>query len=740
MTSSLWIGILLFGAFFLWAYRFSLLQSQVPRRRWLLLLLIRFAFVLLLFWLLTNPTRNNQIEQPEQVYFPIIMDDSASMQLPGAGGMDTVRAVEARELIMGQNGLAESLRARGFEAPVLALSDFSILENDNDYKPNVETTRLADAFARVAGLWKPEELAAIMLVSDGCDHGPEPGDALGRLNTPLLAIGMGLETLPLDVELAQLALPHRTFEHESFIASVRIRRQGEVGDSVDGELLIYDRAEDSTETVDFTATFNGSDEMVEKSLNIVLHKEGSYDITARMKDLVGENISANNYKSRSIQVEKARLRVLLTAETLDWEVSFMRRQLLLSPRIELTTLQPVVLGAALIDPNAQEPASADAPYLLLSEDETAGVTREFVSLNGLVERLASWDVVVLFRPGEMITAELATRLKEQTKKGATLVVLGFDSANPVGAENLSGCLPAKFLPARLNASEQMVTPATGLGNLPVAGIINSASWDGLAPLSSSFATAQPGPAAQVLLWGEGGGRQRVPLLLVQRFGMGYVLQSAMMGTWRWQMYDDKADMTGPGFLETFWLSLVHYLSGDPGGFESRLELPRSSISLGGRMEIWLFRDVASRSSAPPEQIQLKVTTPTGSEETLPARLTQESIGLYQTSYIPNEEGSYRVEFSELDQSVGRSFTVAAGSREDADYTMNRALLQRLASMSGGEMALMDDARAAALRIEFKPRQTLVNVPVFLGRSLWVLALLLTLLCLEWLLRRTAQLP
>lgn len=740
MNAGNWLLFFVVLGVILWTYRYSQVRGQVVRGRWMLLVGLRLAGVVLIVWLLSGPTRQERIEEEEHVYFPILIDDSRSMGLAGASG--ATRAEEATALVFGPGGLAGSLSERGWQAPVLRMSDLAPLTPDEPFTPETPDTRIGQALERAAEVWKPEELAGLILISDGRDHGENPARAAQRLERPLLSIGLGPEQLPLDLAVEHFSAPRRVYAEETFTVTLRALRQGAVREVVDATLSIAPQNDEATPTVQpMQLEFEAGQSVLERDLELRLSTPGGYRLTLELDAQPGEEITDNNQAVRDVQVEKARLRVLLAAQRLDWEVGFMRRHLGGDPRIELAMLMPVSSLAPSIDPAAPPPAQPGETLLFFHEEEIESPThqRRTLELAQILEELGHYDVFLLYRPGSMITPELAERISQQVEKGATLVVLGWDRGDPTGARQLGRLLPAGFANQPPIPYEQTILPSTQIADLPVGEMLASVPWHELPPMTDTFALERAQPAARVLLWGQTQGLPSQPLLLMQRFGLGRVLQSALANSWRWQMYTDMEERTGPGALETFWLSLLHYTAQDPGGFESRLELPRSVVRRGETVEIRLFRDVGRAESRPPDTVQLRVVAPSGGQESLSAALLRRNLGLYEAGYTPSERGAYLVVFEEAEQRVERGFSVVEDGHEEADYTMDRALLERLAEASGGLFALPHDAPAALARFRFEPRTSTAVVPVFIGRSPWVLLALLALFCLEWLLRRVAQL-
>jgi hypothetical protein len=137
---------------------------------------------------------------------------------------------------------------------------------------------------------------------------------------------------------------------------------------------------------------------------------------------------------------------------------------------------------------------------------------------------------------------------------------------------------------------------------------------------------------------------------------------------------------------------------------------------------------------------LTITTPAGESSELRPTLADASSGRYAVDARFDEPGVYRVsaEARRAGETVGTSsrwVLVGGADRELAEPRLNEEVLRRIARATGGSYLRPEDAAtlpallASADTIPAPPRlQELWQRP-------WVLALIISLLTVEWMLRR-----
>jgi len=257
----------------------------------------------------------------------------------------------------------------------------------------------------------------------------------------------------------------------------------------------------------------------------------------------------------------------------------------------------------------------------------------------------------------------------------------------------------------------------------------------------SFLTAnrvgdvKPG-ATQLAVIESADGERQQPALVAQRFGKGRTAALTVGDLWRWSMRRDEAASDDPGQA---WRQIAHWLVNDvPRRAEVRVETSRDPsqpvrIVATARDDAYLPMDNA--------KVQLRVTPPDGKPIPLAVNMDDEQPGLYEASYWSRDPGAYRVEatISAPDGSrVGRAeagWTAESGTVEFNQLEIDRELLNRIASQTGGEVIDADSLH------QFVTELSTRDVPVTetwvypIWHRPWVLFAAIVCLCGEWGLRR-----
>lgn len=207
--------------------------------------------------------------------------------------------------------------------------------------------------------------------------------------------------------------------------------------------------------------------------------------------------------------------------------------------------------------------------------------------------------------------------------------------------------------------------------------------------------------------------------------------------WRWRMMLPSTDRS----YETFWRQSIRWLS--LGATDPVTIFPIAAAGPGDEIPIRLAVRNAAFEPLPGAQVDVRASGPDGRLEVLRATRDMsdgETPELFVATFAPSQPGLYRVNASVTQggKQVGSTTaTVLVGGAdiEMADPRLNAALLERLASATGGRMLGEDgiDDLADLLRANVPATALVVRTDAW--HNAWSFALLIALLSAEWLLRR-----
>jgi hypothetical protein len=251
------------------------------------------------------------------------------------------------------------------------------------------------------------------------------------------------------------------------------------------------------------------------------------------------------------------------------------------------------------------------------------------------------------------------------------------------------------------------------------------------------------PGASVLAEVEMEGGATRPALVVQPFGRGRVAALLISDLWRWQL---KREDHKENDLDKAWRQTVRWLIADvPQPVEVETRRAANSTPAGGVEIVVRARDKQFEPLDNAE-VKLKITTPDKREIEMVAEASDKAPGTYAATFAPRVGGAYRatVSVTAADGSeVGQrdtGWTVEPETEEFRTLTVNRPLLERLASETGGEVLTLDglESFVASLPNRRIPQTESWTYPLWHQWQIFLLAL--TCLICEWGLRRWRGLP
>lgn len=248
---------------------------------------------------------------------------------------------------------------------------------------------------------------------------------------------------------------------------------------------------------------------------------------------------------------------------------------------------------------------------------------------------------------------------------------------------------------------------------------------------------RPKPAARVLAEVVNSQGERLPALIVQPYGDGRVGVITIGDFWRWSL---SRGPTIPDELPTLWRQMVRWLVADvPRRLEVRIDPVDSPQGIG--LKVVVDARTAEFRPQPEATVEIEIQTPQGEPLMIPAEPSLEEPGRFELTYVPHESGEYRVHARGTD-SAGEVFGEAEVgwthnplADEFEELNVRQHWLQELADRSGGEVVASNSLASFA---ESLPTRTSPKMETW-STPLWhrgpVLAVILTLLLAEWLLRR-----
>ncbi len=728
-------------------------QHRSPRLRLALIALRALAVGgVLLLALQPAVQLRNVTRVPNHVV--VLLDTSRSMGIR-AGGRAS-RLERARAVLKASAGrLAEWGKTRrvdvfGFGERLTALG--SAMPGELGAKG--EATRLRAALEQLRRRYQGDDLAGVVLLSDGADNGRFGPRARGsevfvkRLAAPIHTMLVGSSELR-DVAVARVLADDFAFVRNAL--------------KVEADVLVQGVAEGTELTVVLRAQGSGDgEEVARRRLRVVAgkvsyrlrfefvpQKVGAfvYEVSAPL--LQGEALADNNRRRFLLRVIRDRIRVLQVCGRPSWDQRFLRRLLKRDPNVDLISffILRTPASQALVPPS--ELSLIPFPTEELFERE-----------------LGSFDLVILqnFNYGPYGIGIYLPHLRRYVLGGGALAMLGGDlSFTSGGYANtpVGQVLPVRLYPRGLPASQlideaDFRPQATERGrHHPILQLgRDEAETDRLLATLPPFAGVNRvrGLAAGATallehpsLRDERGGR--MPVLATREVGKGRTLALTSDSLWHWAFVGLGKSGSSRRVYDRFWQATLRWLIRDPELKYLRVIPQRERLTVGQKARIIIRATKPDYSPAAGVEVDWELVGLGGSKSRgspikgLARRGRTDQRGELVLTYEPREVGAYRVR--------ARARLAGRESREEALILVRRAgletrdprarpaLLRKLAAASGGRFL---GAAEELPELPFnKPRVLRVNWQreVAIWNSGWALLVVVLLLGVEWLLRRRA---
>ena len=703
---------------------------------------IRSSVLVLLLFCLLRPVVTTLQVSPQETYLAVVIDDSQSMAIADLADGQTRQAAVAEQLY--ENGLLDEL-SESFQIRTFRFDNQTQrIAGSEELSEEGAASSIDQALSYVDDQLNGLPLGGIILVSDGADNSDDDPLAtaqdFGARQIPVFTIGVGQEDIPQDIGIVDVRAAKTVLEGSVFNVQVAVNHQGYEGQEV--ELSIMDG---DTQVVSDVVILGAEGVTRRFELEITPERPDLivYDLNVELQ--AGEIIDKNNSYSFLVDnTEKEALDILYLEGHPRNEYKFIRRAVSGDNSLRLATYLQ----------------TGPEKYYRQGIESATELSSGFPEDR---EELFEYEAIVLGDiEFDFFDADQLQMLEDfVAERGGGFLMSGMVDEEFIGSP-IADILPVilveeGFLPAHLRSGIRRGAHPTGelfyprlTSNGEFSPVLrlsaddseNQALWRQLPELQGTYVTGRIKPGAEVLIEHPllQYQNQALPLLASQRYGSGRSMSLTTASTWRWQMMLPAADESH----EILWRQILRWLAVSAPE-RITIEFDREFYNVGDEVNVRAI--VLNNEYEADNDATLWMQTSNPLEEFIDAPMEWdiEEDGVYRASFIAEEEGVYSLlvdvasaagETSDSSAEKTAAFVVTPSLREYTNAELDSGLMARIAEVSGGSYFNLAVAGELANTIEFTPNAYSREVQIDLWDRPWLLALLVLLLCVDWVSRRT----
>ena len=612
-------------------------------------------------------------------------------------------------------------------------------------------------------------VAGVVVVTDGgFNTGEDPTDVarfLKQRGIPLYAVGVGDPTEPVNIRVAEVIGPRAAFKNDPFTVTIRVETDGAAGRAIKVDL--FEKAgsgEAPQELLESRTVTVGPNGVVPPLLfERKVAAPGAMTYIAKTQPLEDELVRSDNAREilPAVQILDDKMRVLVVAGGSSYDYRFLARMLERDKTVDVSCWLQSADAAAVRDgttvikelPTQQEDLFKYDAVLLLDINPN-DLDPTWGSL--LAMYVADHGGGVLYEAGPKFAGKFF-RSPNTSSLVEILPVVPDPDAEVI--LNELGQYQTRAWPLAIS-DEALSDPILRLANDPIE---SKAIWTMLDGVFWHYPVRREKPVATALM------RHSNPRM-ANAFGQHVVFATQFVGagrtaflgfdsTHRWRRFDEK-------LFNRFWIQTLRYLvEGKLMGGRARgsVTTPKQQYDLGESVVITARALDESYNPLQLPALELKAIPASkraepgaaeGASEAPADEYTNVSLmpipgreGFYQGRFVPRRTGAYHLRMELTAGATGRAtiereILVTQPDIELRQPAMQRSRLQQLVTEAGeglycdpdeaiGLAALIPDRSRTPPPIRERPR------PLWDNR--YVLMALMSLLTVEWILRKKAKL-
>jgi uncharacterized membrane protein len=785
-----------------WSYRRSPEISAVHRMAFIL----RLLGVLVLLLCLIEPLWSGRRVKSGENLFLVVADNSSGMNVRDQGMTRSRGEILKSTFDADRAGwlgiLAENFQVREyvFDSQLRRTTDFSELLFDG------KASAIGGALQTITQRYRGRPLAGVLLLTDGnaTDIGEQFYDLSG--SPPVYPVVVGADRPQKDISLTNVSVSQTSFEDAPVTIQADVEASGCAGKTVTLNLVessgrVVEQQTRSISKSDEKHTFRfnvrpdrsgvlfyqlNADELSSRvglgppnryggaephPTNLNASQENSQDKAEKPS----EATLANNKHTLVVDRGKGPYRILYVTGRPNWEYKFLRRAISEDEQIQLVGLLRVArrepkyewlgrtgevnnpLYRGFDNKDAEQAEQYDQPVLVRLGTRDEEELRD--GFPRTAEDLFGYHAVILddVEAGFFTHDQMELIRRFVAERGGGFLMLGGAESLREGDFNRTPI--GQLLPVYLDRLPQTETVAgakihfnlTREGWLQPWARLRNNEQDEQQRLSTMPAfrvlnrLGAVKPGAQVVATAGDDSNGQFPALVVQRYGSGRSAALTIGDVWRWGM--KQPDMRDD--MNKFWRQTLRWLIAD---VPNRISFQAAQNRDQANQPVVFQVRVRDKAFEPINDVSIaiEVRDPNGQTVKLTGEPVLSETGLFEAVYVPRCDGSYFASVVVTDADglglgdAQTGWAVDLEAREFQSIRMNRPLLEKIASRTGGRVIELDGLESFARSLPD------LNAPVMDTwiRPLWDLQGILPtvfnfiLICFvgEWALRRWKGMP
>ncbi len=736
---------------------------------------LKILGLLLLLFCVLEPLLARKEPKKGANIFLVVGDNSESLQIKDAGADEPRGELVQKDLIKSEEkgwlkDLNEEFKVHRylFGERLQRVNNFEALSFQD------RSSSLHGALDDISQRYEDRPLAGIFVFTDGNVN--DLDDKLAKLPTgevPIYPINIAGESSTRDTSIRQVSLNQSAFEDAPVTVNAEVVLNQVANEPV--EVTVYDKKGNKVDSQTLTTDQDAATEIVSFQLKPDAEDPlAFYEVRVSQTMEEGEEepeeaTSKNNIQSMVAVMPHGPYSVLYIGGRPDPSFKFFKRALSEDHEVELASLIRVAKREAKFQYKGREGESSNplfrgfqgeqdaeeydqAVIVAMKPREDFDLEAEFPKTD---DQLFQFSAIVIDKvEAEFFTFNQQERLQQfVSRRGGGVLMFGGRESFAKGKYDKTPI--GEMLPVYLNGAPTNREIGKGEVNLSREGWLQP--WVRLRSereseevrladipvLSIVNTVGDQKPGSSLISYFRQNGKD-YPLLVTQSFGKGKTVALTAGDLWRWG-FSNPEHPEYMDDLNKFYRQLMRWVITDvpqPVAIKSKVD--------GSRFppKVILEVEVNDRAYFPDStaEVMVEITDPEGKVFELRAALSSQNPGVYVTDYTAVNEGFYSAKAvvnDEKKEALGEAltgWTVNSGLEEFQNLSGNEALLDKLASASGGEVIEQSALAAFVEKLKDKP------LPVMETKTspLWHLPVffLLALLCFagEWGLKRWKGLP